>query len=204
MCFEQRSFVALGKTNRRIGYLRPEDRKNSIDEMSKFGPSIVGYMPKTSVRRLYIALVSLSLTIIVIDHFDELMTAPDTKTLMKALSRDALQNKTYKFILGISGVQETIEVLGWGGGDKIRIAGRAGCGRWDSDEIETLARSEPRLMARRAAEQEEIIRLGILSGSPSIFQNMVVTAPNQRRARVGNEQYIDGAERMRTFGWSPT
>ena len=56
------ALVALSKTNRRIGYLRPVDRKNSIDEMSKFGPSIVGFMPKTSVRSLYIALVLLSKT----------------------------------------------------------------------------------------------------------------------------------------------
>ncbi len=56
------ALVALSKTNRRIGYLRAEDEEKSVDEMSKFGRSVVGYMSKTSVRRLYIALVLLSKT----------------------------------------------------------------------------------------------------------------------------------------------
>jgi hypothetical protein len=43
------TLVLLSQTNRKTGYLRTEDREISIDEESKFGPRIVGYMIKRSV-----------------------------------------------------------------------------------------------------------------------------------------------------------
>jgi hypothetical protein len=58
-CFES---VLLSQTNRKTGYLRSEDREISIDEMSKFDPSIVGYMSKRSVSGPYFVLVRMSRT----------------------------------------------------------------------------------------------------------------------------------------------
>jgi hypothetical protein len=51
------------------------------------------------------------LTIIGTDHFDEFMTVSECILRKNVLCRDALQKKKYKFVLGISGVKETIEVL---------------------------------------------------------------------------------------------
>jgi hypothetical protein len=144
-------------------------------------------------------------TIIVIDHFDDLMETFDPKFVIKALCRFALEKKTYKIVLVIARVNRALEVLNWHGGDKIRIAGSPGCGRWDFDGISLVAASEPRLMSYSDEDRKKIIRLGTLSGSPSIFHDMVISGPNEAKARMGHDQYADGTEKLNEFlrsrGW---
>ncbi len=144
-------------------------------------------------------------TIIIIDHFDDLMETFDPKRVITALCRYALEKKSYKIVLVIARVNRALEVLNWHGGDKIRIAGSAGCGRWDFDGINSVAASEPRLMSYSDEDRKEIIRLGALSGSPSIFHDMVMSGPNEAKARMGHAQYVDGTEKLNEFlrsrGW---
>jgi hypothetical protein len=136
-----------------------------------------------------------------------LMAKSDTKYIIKALCRYALEKKTYKIVLGMVGINEALEVLNWNGGEKIRIAGSPGCGRWDLGKIKAIAASDPRFMSYSDKDREEILRLGALGGSPSIFQDMVIGGPNETDARAGHAQYADGTEQLnaflRTMGWCP-
>jgi hypothetical protein len=117
-------------------------------------------------------------TVIIIDHFDDLMELSDAKSVIKGLCRDAFAKKTYKIILCITGCKEALEVLNWNGGDKIRIASTAGCGKWNASGIMKIAALEPGielLTDEQTQQRAEIIRLGVECGSPLLFQEMLHT-----------------------------
>jgi hypothetical protein len=147
-------------------------------------------------------------TVIVIDHFEDFVWTSSAKAVIKGLCRDALEKETYKIVLSITGWNEAIEVLDWNGGEKIWLAGSSACcGRWDSDGIDAIAALEPRFATLGDEERAEILRLSVLSGSPSAFRDMVHTGPNESRARAVQAEFAEGREKinvyLRSKGWSP-
>jgi hypothetical protein len=66
-----------------------------------------------------------------------------------------------------------------------------GCCRWVIDGISTITAFETHLTRLSEEQRSEIIRLGAMpvSGSPSVFQEMVYTGPNEARAPMVHQQY---------------
>jgi hypothetical protein len=138
-------------------------------------------------------------TVIIIDHFEDFLWTPDAKPVIEGLCRDAFEKKTYKIVLCINGCKKALEVLNWNGGENIRIAASAGCGRWDIGCIKAMAALAPRLSRITDEQRAEIIRLGAVSGSPSVLREMVHTGPNEARAVEIQKQYAEGIEKINEF-----
>ena len=124
------------------------------------------------------------------------MTKPSAKDFIEALGRVALEKQTFKIVLGITRWKRALEVLQWNGGERIRLAASAGCGRWGTHEINAMAAFEPRLRRLSDEERAEIIRLGAVSGSPAVFHEMVYTGPNEEYALMVHQQYVEGIEKL--------
>ena len=143
-------------------------------------------------------------TVIIINHFEDFLWTPDAKSVIEGLCRDAFEKKTYKIVLCITRLEKALEVLNWNGGasEKIRIAASAGCGRWDIGCIQAMAALAPRLSRIAAEQRAEIIRLGAVSGSPSVLREMVFTGPNEARAVAIQKQYDAGIEKINELSLS--
>ncbi len=135
-------------------------------------------------------------TVIIINRFDYFMMSPNAEAVIKALILSALEKQTFKIVLGITRWDYALKVLKWNGGEKIRLAASAGCGRWGIEDITAIAAFEPHLKRVSDAERAEIIRLGAISGSPLVFHEMVFTGPNEELALMVHQQYVEGIEKL--------
>uniref|UniRef100_A0A7S0QCM1 Uncharacterized protein n=1 Tax=Cryptomonas curvata TaxID=233186 RepID=A0A7S0QCM1_9CRYP len=138
-------------------------------------------------------------TVIIINRFDYFMMKPRAKAVIKAVLLSALENQNFKIVLGITRCDDALEILKWNGGEKIRIAASAGCGRWGIDDIIAIAAFENRLKRLKDEERAEIIRLGAVSGSPSVFHEMVFTGPNVDLALMSHQEYAEGIEKLNSI-----
>ncbi len=120
----------------------------------------------------------------------------DAKAFIKAISRVALETNSYKIVLGITGWKDALEVLNWIDGD----TGSADCVRWDIAGIEAIAKLDPLFAALSDAKKKaEIIRLGVVSGLPLFFHEMMRTGPNESRANFIRAQHDEGIEKMKGY-----
>jgi hypothetical protein len=147
-------------------------------------------------------------TIIVIDHFEDLLDFQDTSTIVVNLGRISFDKLTdhFRIVLAVSRSSVALQTVDWNGREKIRLACAPQSARWTNvSHMSVYARTTPSVKVLPVNQREEVIRMACEGGSAGLVEHLANEHESVRQIRLdaAKSSRLKGIEDLRDLTYFP-
>ena len=155
--------------------------KDSLHIRNNSG-SISSLLPKNNISHLPGR--TLNRTVIIIDHFDELMALDDTNEIIVGLARESFdtQKDFFSVLISVSRSNLVPTILDWNGRQKIRLICRPDIAFWNTEQMERVAIEFPSISSLPSdKDREDALRIVAKAGTPGQINALAYAPPDVRQ-----------------------
>ncbi len=194
--------------NRAAIYLDAADVKelkyNSFLDWLKFSLGI----PEDVMFKDYYKANGGNRTIIVIDHFEDILDFQDTATTVVQLGRISFDARTdhFRIVLAVSRSSVVLQAVDWNGREKIRLACAPESARWTNDShMSMFALTIPAVKVLPPNQREEVRRMACEGGSAGLVRQLAYEHESVRQIRldVAKSSWLKGTEDLKDLSYLP-
>ena len=165
-------------------------------------------IPEDVLFKDYYKAIGGNRTIIVIDHFEDVLDFQDTATTVVQLGRisfDALTDH-FRIVLAVSRSSVALQAVDWNGREKIRLACAPQSARWNNvSHMSMYALTIPSVKVLPDNQREEVIRMACEGGSAGLVQHLANEHESVRQIRLdaAKSSWLKGIEDLKDLSYFP-